>query len=630
MRGESSSTSSRPGRRWLRRHGFGLRVAGCFVSVSAASCILEFLEMWKPDANMFWVANGLLLGYLLLAPRWRWPAYLAAGLCALSVRIIFLPGRWHEFLLYSLLDIVEVALAAQLLRPRSRMLPRFTERGYLVKFVLFAGLAGPAVAAGFYVLLYPVLKIAAPQHPFLSWMTSDGPGMVVSAPAFIAVFQSRFRQAVNWRKNWPYPILLVAVSMAAFMQNSVPMMYLIYPLLVLVVLRLGLGHASLFMLITTVIASWYTIRGSGPFAATRAVNPALPTVLLVVAAGAAMLMIYSVSVVLANQKNTERRLQEIVKLHNLITENSRDAIILADFSGNRRYVSAAVERLVGYSDEEFAREDSLEMVHPEEREQAKEIARRLRSGTEAATIECRIRKRSGEYFWAEASLRMVRDSVTGRPAEILNIVRDISERKRAEQQLQEAYRALEELAITDALTGLANRRRFDDSLASEWRRALRDGRPLSLLVIDVDMFKSYNDTYGHPRGDVCLQQIAEAALEVVARPGDVVARIGGEEFAVLLPETDNEGAMQIAYALCAAVKSRRLTHSKNASGMVTISVGCGTKTPRLGEDSMTLIEAADQALYLAKRSGRNRVCNGSSTCTDGAEPQGGGIAPKLL
>lgn len=629
-RGRPASNSSRPGRRRLRRHGFALRLAGCFLSVSAATCIIEFFEMWKPDANMFWVANGMLLGYLLLAPRWRWPAYLAAGFCAISVRIVFLPNRWHEFLLYTLLDIVEVALAAQLLRPRSRQLPRFTERGYLVRFVLFAGLAAPAVAAGIYVLVYPLLAIVAPPHPFLSWMASDGPGMVVSAPAFIAVFQTRFRNAVNWRKNWPYPTLLLVVAMAAFMQSSVPMVYLIYPLLVLVVLRLGLGHASLFMLITTVIASWFTIRGSGPFAATRDVNPALPTVLLVVAASAAMLMIYSVSVVLANQKSAERRLQEIVKLHNLITENSRDAIMLSDFSGTRRYVSAAVERLVGYSDEEFAQQQSLDMVHPEDRPQAEAVVKQLRSGAEGAMIECRIRRRNGEYFWVEASLRVVRDSVTGAPAEILNIVRDISERKRSEEELQQAYRALEALAITDALTGLANRRRFDDSLANEWRRALRDARPLSLLLIDVDLFKSYNDTYGHPRGDVCLQRIAEAALEVVARPGDVVARFGGEEFAVLLPDTGNAGAMQIAHALCAAVKGRKLTHSANASGIVTVSVGCGTKIPRLGDDSLTLIELADQALYLAKRSGRDQVCNGSTECADAAEPQGGGAAPTLL
>ena len=616
--------------RWLRRHGFALRLAGCFLSVSAAACIIEFFEMWKPDANIFWVANGLLLSYLLLAPRWRWPAYLTAGLLALSVRIVFLPGRWHEFLLYGLLDIVEVAAAALLLRPRSCVLPRFTERGYLVRFLLFAGLAAPALAAGFYVLLYPLLKIAAPHHAFLSWMASDSPGMVIGTPAFIAIFQTRFRKAVNWRKNWPYPTLLVVVAMAAFMQSSVPIVYLIFPLLVLVVLRLGLGHASLFLLVTAMIASWFTIRGSGPFAAARAVNPALPTVLLVVAAGAAMLMIYSVSVVLANQKNTERRLQEIVALHTLVAENSRDVIIVADFEGNRKFVSSAVESITGWKLEEFFRRSIFELVHPEDRADAQAAVKAIQAGSDGIVVEARLMRNTGEYIWAESSLRPIRDPVSGVPTGILNIMRDASDRKRSEEKLHEAYLALEELAITDALTGLANRRRFDGSLATEWRRALRDGRPLSLLLIDVDLFKSYNDTYGHPRGDVCLQQIAESALEVVARPGDVVARFGGEEFAVLLPDTGNEGAMRIAHALCAAVKGRKLTHSANGSGMVTVSVGCGTKIPRLGEDSLALIEAADQALYLAKRSGRDRVCNGSTECRDADESQGGGTAPTVL
>lgn len=119
-------------------------------------------------------------------------------------------------------------------------------------------------------------------------------------------------------------------------------------------------------------------------------------------------------------------------------------------------------------------------------------------------IECHVRKRSGEYIWVEASLRVVRQAETGDPFKVLNIVRDITERKRAEQKLQEAYNALEALAVTDALTGLANRRRFDQCLASEWRRALRDRKPLSLLMIDADLFKSYNATYGHLRGDSCL------------------------------------------------------------------------------------------------------------------------------
>jgi diguanylate cyclase (GGDEF)-like protein len=226
-------------------------------------------------------------------------------------------------------------------------------------------------------------------------------------------------------------------------------------------------------------------------------------------------------------------------------------------------------------------------------------------------IECRVRKPSGEYIWVEASLRLVRDQQTGLPTGILNIVRDVSERKRAEQKLQEAYNAVEALAITDALTGLANRRRFDQYLAIEWRRSMRDRQPLSLLMLDVDKFKTYNDTYGHQRGDSCLKQIAEACMDVVSRPGDLVARFGGEEFVVILPNTENQGAILVAEEICEALRNRRLPHSGNLAGIVTISAGCATLIPKFGRHAPDLIEMADKALYRAKFKGRNQVCNGN-------------------
>ena len=187
------------------------------------------------------------------------------------------------------------------------------------------------------------------------------------------------------------------------------------------------------------------------------------------------------------------------------------------------------------------------------------------------------------------------------------MVRDISERKIAEQELRDAYHAIEALAVTDPLTRLANRRRFDQCLTSEWRRGMRERQPLSLLLIDVDFFKSYNDTYGHLRGDGCLKQIAESAMDVVTRPGDLVARFGGEEFAVVLPNTPSEGAMQVADEICAALRQRRLEHKASPLGNVTISVGCATMVPGLGQHAPVLIQKADDALYAAKRKGRNQV-----------------------
>ena len=604
-----------PGRRqfpWPRKHGFAVRLGACFLSITSVTVAVESVEHWRPENNPVWVANGLLLAYLLLAPRWRWPAYLLTGFLALSVRSMLIHARWSEFLLYNVLNIAEVMTGALLLRRRSTMLPRFTERGYLIRFFGFAVLAGPALAGGIYALVFPFWAHPALPHPFLSWMAADSLGIAIATPAFAAVLQTRFRNTVDWRQNWIYPVLLLGGTIAAFAQNRAPLIYFIYPLLVLVLVRLGLGYASLFTILVAAIAEWLTICGHGRFAAEGFVSPALPGMHLQAAVASAIMLVYGISVVLERQKSTERRLQETVSLHRLVTENSRDLIILADFNGNRSYVSSSSESMGGWKPEEAAALAGLELVHPDDQLKAEAAMRELRSGSEGAMVECRIRKRDGEYLWVEAALRVVHDPGTGAPSGILNIVRDISERKRSEQQLQDAYRAVEALALTDGLTGLANRRRFDQYLATEWRRGMRARQPLSLLMLDVDLFKPYNDSYGHQRGDSCLKQIAESCMDVVSRPGDLVARCGGEEFVVTMPNTEGEGAMQVAEEICEALRSRRLPHNESPLGIVTISIGCATLVPAFGKHAPDLIAIADHALYAAKHNGRNQVCLGDA------------------
>jgi diguanylate cyclase (GGDEF)-like protein len=252
------------------------------------------------------------------------------------------------------------------------------------------------------------------------------------------------------------------------------------------------------------------------------------------------------------------------------------------------------------------------MVHLEDLSKIEALVRDLRQGIESATIEYRSKKRNGEYIWVEASLRILRDSGTGVRSGILIIVRDIASRKAAEELLLKEHHIVERMAVVDALTALANRRRFDECLDAEWRRGIRSRSPLSLLMIDADHFKLYNDSYGHLSGDRCLQQIAESTLDVVGRPGDLVARYGGEEFAILLPGTDNEGAMKVGFDVCESLRSRNLPHRANPQGIVTVSIGCATMIPQMGQQAEALIEIADRALYVAKLKGRNQVCNSNS------------------
>lgn len=190
---------------------------------------------------------------------------------------------------------------------------------------------------------------------------------------------------------------------------------------------------------------------------------------------------------------------------------------------------------------------------------------------------------------------------------ILALVGFLQIQLRRRAQAEAAYA---QLAATDKLTGMANRRRFDEVLEAEWRRSGRGDEALALLLVDVDHFKAYNDTYGHLGGDRVLAGLGASLQAALMRPGDFAARYGGEEFVVLLPNTDARGALKVAERLRTGVADRRQPHAAAAEGIVTVSVGVAAMVPRSGQPAADLMTVADLALYNAKNSGRNRTVLG--------------------
>lgn len=214
----------------------------------------------------------------------------------------------------------------------------------------------------------------------------------------------------------------------------------------------------------------------------------------------------------------------------------------------------------------------------------------------------------GQWRWEE-----VRVMPCG-PDEVLFLVRDVSDRKGYETELQQTNDRLEYLAQTDGLTQVANRRHFDHCLAQSWQKAEHTQHPLTLLLFDVDQFKRYNDFYGHQAGDHCLVQIAEAAQQMIRHPDDLVARYGGEEFAIILPNTGMRGAIRVAKRLRESVRALALPHAySEVSSVVTVSIGMSICIPSSQSSPQDLITQADRALYMAKQQGRDRYILATTT-----------------
>jgi len=253
--------------------------------------------------------------------------------------------------------------------------------------------------------------------------------------------------------------------------------------------------------------------------------------------------------------------------------------------------------MVGTGPEAFVYPEDVPLIAA-----AQERNRTQNSGIAPVTV--RMRKKSGSLAWMEISARLVRDPVTGEPKETVLVMRDITERKTQAEELST-------LALTDGLTGLSNRRAFDEALKREWLRTLREGSQISLLLLDVDHFKEFNDQYGHQVGDDCLRAIA-AVIRRTVRATDIPARYGGEEIGIILPSSGTPGAVETAEKVRSAIEALKLPHEGGLAGggWVTASIGIATAvaldggTMRMPE---SLLLAADNALYKAKHAGRNRI-----------------------
>lgn len=295
-----------------------------------------------------------------------------------------------------------------------------------------------------------------------------------------------------------------------------------------------------------------------------------------------------------------RKERDWLRLMQAAIEHSPTAVMITDKKANIIYTNPQVSKTTGYTKEElYGRCTSIFQSGQTSAKNYEQLWKTILSG-EIWRGELLDRRKDGSRFWEALSIAPVADD-HGVIKYFVGISEDVTEKKKIQSLLKE-------ISFHDALTGIANRRRFDEYFDLEWRRAKRRNKPLAVIMADIDFFKLYNDNLGHQAGDECLKRVAKAMESKVVRAGDLLARYGGEEFIFILPDTDLAGAKRIAEAMRETVLELKIPHpDSSVSKYVTISLGAAVSDLIRDEPNTILLHAADLALYRAKSLGRNRV-----------------------
>ena len=586
-----------------------------FLTVFVATVLSFEFAIGSSGIYSIWWSSGVLLAALLVSRKQDWSVLLASGGVAILFAQTPVPAWQPRILWLTLGCMVEAGLAALIIRWWADGPFTLSDTKQTLRFVLVAVLLVPLVSAGYAVALGHVRSGQSFGTAFFRWYLADALGMATATPVFLAAYRglipSLWRHAKT-AQSLGLLILLLFGGSILLVQPDIAVLGLLFPLVILVVVRMGWVVGALGVLILSILSSGLTSAGHGPFAvlSNATNNDSIIEMQIFLAALCASAAI--VATLYAERLRMLQLATEKERSIRLLTESSPDVLLLTDLSSRTLYTTRAVTGMLGYKPVELYRKSfQIDLMHPDEIPAYADSLEAVRRQNEFRTLIYRIRRKDGSWMWAEGCISLYRDEATQEPIGFVNVIRNITHRKEAEDRLQSAYNELEVLAAIDSLTGVANRRHFDAVLDAEWKRATRSGTTISMLLIDVDFFKNFNDIYGHLKGDDCLRDIAATVSNCTRLATDMVSRFGGEEFAIILPETDEAGAAALAERIRKSIQSHAHRHVGNRYGVITVSIGCSSMVPSRGTSCMLLIEAADRALYRAKNQGRNTVVRAS-------------------
>jgi diguanylate cyclase (GGDEF)-like protein/PAS domain S-box-containing protein len=592
------------------------------LAVTTVTCLASgALKSMAGEIAPIWLTNAVLLAQMMVArPRQRYWV-LAGGVLGNLAANFYVGESLGVSFSYSFADIGEV-LVAFLFAPRISTVAELIRPKPLAKFLTGGVLFAP-IASGLVAMALLRGQLSGHLLPDLgNWFVSDALSLAIFTPAAVVFWTGEVTHLLraDRRRKTAFLLLLVClVTTGVFGQNHFTVLYLALPPIVLLAFLADLAGVMVGLLLCLAIAVSFTMHGAGPlwiFPHHSMQGRIFALQLFLVAAlGIAL----PISATQAQRNRLLAMLREGERRYRILAENASDIVMSMALDGKLTYASPRATAVMGTPPESLIGVYYPDLVLPDDRDALAAAIENLAMGATEASQVSRFRRPDGQLLWLETSFRPVVDPYSGTQEALTATVRDVTERKAAEQRLADERMELHGLAFRDGLTGLFNRRHFDRELESQWRPDARADKRgfVAVVMVDVDAYKGFNDHYGHQAGDECLRAIAQTIAASVKRPTDVVARYGGEEFALVLKDTDHEGAVLVGERIGRAVEGLQIRHLACGAGIVTVSCGVAAQRPCDGGDGSHLVAAADRALYAAKRRGRNQ------TCMAGAEPGDG-------
>jgi len=600
---------------WIRRNGENLRTVALALLLPALALALAYKSLPRSHSGLYlWPATGVQLSVLL--PGWKNHVARRWGQAAGAVGVFlgcFLSGHpfWFSCTVAAV-SLLDVWVVGAIVSSSIRGFEDLKQRRNLWNFIL-GSLAGPFVGASLASLPVALSNGLPLRRVFISALFADILGIFVLLPAMLFVTSGKYRDLVklapHLKRASGFFLLYTAAVLFVFGQTRFPLLFLVFPPMVLLVVSMGLEGGVYVSVFTTAAGLWATAHGRGPIMLIAQSNPdryiVLQSFLALVAVTA-----LPVGALWDERLRAEKAASEASSVYHTLLAHTQDMIVLSSLDGAERYVSPACERLTGWKPEEFLALDRASTYHPSDIEMTSMMLDSIRDGKLHHQIRYRIAQKEGGWRWVEASVTGYLSPITGEVAGYVGTLHDITQHYEIEEQRDALARDRESLTLlaqTDPLTGLPNRRAFDAAMQTQVFSGFGAMQSAVLMLIDIDNFKLYNDTYGHEAGDRALCAVAAALRSTLSREADFVGRWGGEEFVVLLPATNLRGAQIVAAELLRSVRMLNIEHEHSHRGCVTVSIGMAPLDADSRADSRAWIQKADRALYESKRMGKDQA-----------------------